>query len=350
MDGRPTGARAAFARARTRWPLTRARVRSAAPFASGIAAALIAVAAVPFAAHGQSSYPTKNIRIIVPSPTGGPSDLVARILGDKLSATLGKPIVVENRVGASQIVGTDVVAKATPDGYTLLQAAANLAINPITVPHLPYNTEKDLAPVSMTHLTPYVVIVSGQSQFKTLPELIKFIRANPGKITYGATGPGSPQQLATLLMSQLLGGLKDMTEVQYKGSSPAHPDVISNRITFMIDPLAAGAPHIKAGTLRGLAVSTPQRNPSFPDIPTISEAGVPGYDFSSWGGVLAPAGTPRPIIMKLNAEIGAALAQPDLQKRFIDMGLVAKHSTPEEFGKFVQGEIKRWRVVLAKKP
>jgi tripartite-type tricarboxylate transporter receptor subunit TctC len=315
-----------------------------------IAIGLFAIAVSSLAAQAQSAYPSKNIRMIVPSPTGGPSDLVARILGDKLSVSLGKPVIVDNRPGASQIVGTATVAKAAPDGYTLLQAAANMAINPITVPDLPYDTVKDFAPISMTHLTPYVFIVSAQSPVKSLPELLKFIRANPGKITYGITGPGSPQQLATLLLAQMAGGLTGMTEVAYKGSSPAHPDVISNRISFMIDPLAAAAPHVKSGALRGLAVSTPQRNPSFPEIPTAAEAGVPGYDFSSWGGVLAPAGTPRAIVQKLNAAIGTALSNPDLNKRFIEMGLVAKHSTPEEFGKFVQSEMSRWRVVLTKKP
>ncbi len=314
-----------------------------------IAVASLAIAVLPGPAQSQPVYPVKNIRVIVPSPTGGPSDLVARLLGDRLAIALGKPVIVDNRPGASQIVGTATVAKAAPDGYTLLQAAANMAINPITVPDLPYDTVKDFAPVSMTHLTPYVFLVSAQSPVKSLPELLKYIRGNPGKITYGITGPGSPQQLATLLLAQMAGGLSNMTEVAYKGSSPAHPDLMANRITFMIDPLAAAAPHVKAGSLRGLAVSTPQRNPSFPDMPTAAEAGVQGYDFSSWGGVLAPAGTPRAIVNKLNAEIGVALSNPDLSRRFIEMGLVPKHSTPEEFGKFVQSEMSRWRVVMAKK-
>ena len=313
--------------------------------------AVTVLALAPFAAYAQSGpYPNKNIRVIVPSPTGGPSDLVARILGDRLSQSFGRSIVVENRPGASQIVGSAVVAKAAPDGYTLLQAAANLAILPTTIPDLPFDVAKDFAPVSMTHLTPYVFIVSSQSSVKSVPELIKLIRANPGKISYGATGPGSPQQLATLLMAQTLGGMSGMTEVSYKGSSPAHPDVIANRISFMIDPLAAAAPHIKAGTLRALAVSTRERNPSFPDVPTASESGIAGYDFSSWGGMLAPAGTPRAIVQKLNAEVGAALSNPDLVKRFTDMGLVPRASTPEEFGKFVQSEVVRWRGVLTKKP
>jgi tripartite-type tricarboxylate transporter receptor subunit TctC len=313
------------------------------------ALACFAIAVSAMAAQGEAAYPVKNIRLIVPSPTGGPSDLVARILGDRLSVSLGKPVIVDNRPGASQIVGTAVVAKAAPDGYTLLQAAANMAINPILMSDLPFDTVRDFAPVSMTHLTPYVFLVSAQSPVKSLPELLKYVRANPGRITYGVTGPGSPQQLATLLLAQTAGGLRDMTEVQYKGSSPAHPDLIANRISFMIDPLAAAAPHVKAGSLRALAVSTPQRNPSFPDIPTAAESGVPGYDFSSWGGVLAPAGTPRAIVHRLNADIGAALTNPDLTKRFVDMGLVAKHSTPQEFGAFVQTEMSRWRAVLAKK-
>ena len=315
-----------------------------------IVAACLTIAVSPLAAHGQSAYPVKNIRMIVPSPTGGPSDLVARLLADKLSTSLGKPVIVDNRPGASQIVGTATVAKAAPDGYTFLQTAANMAINPLILSDLPYDTVKDFAPVSMTHLTPYVFLVSAQSPVKSLPELLKFAKSNPGKITYGTTGPGSPQLLATLLLAQMAGGMKDMTEVAYKGSSPAHPDLIANRISFMIDPLAAAAPHVKAGSMRALAVSTPQRNPSFPDVPTAAESGVAGYDFSSWGGVVAPAGTPRAIVQKLNAEIGAALSNADLNKRFIDMGLVAKHSTPEEFGKFVQSEMSRWRVVLAKKP
>src|SRR5258705_10817334 len=147
-------------------------------------------------------------------------------------------------------------------------------------------------------------------------------------------------------MSQLAGGLPGMTEVQYKGSTPAHPDLISNRITFMIDPLAASAPHIKSGNLRALAVSTPQRNPSFPNVPTAVEAGVPGYDFASWGGLFAPAGTPRDIITRLNAEVTKALGSDDLRKRFEDMGLVAKASSPEEFGKFLQSEMTRWKALL----
>jgi tripartite-type tricarboxylate transporter receptor subunit TctC len=295
-----------------------------------IAAAAVAIAIAPFAANSQA-YPTKSIRFIVPVTTGGPSDLVARLLGEKLSTSLGKPVIVDNRPGASNTVGAAMVAKADPDGYTLLQAAANMATIHILMTDLPF-------------------AVSSQSPVKSLPELLKYVKDNPGKITYGTTGEGSPQQLATLLFAQTAGGLGKMTEVPYKGSSAAHPDLIANRITFMIDPLAAAGPHIKGGFLRALAVTTAQRNPSFPDIPTAAEAGVAGYDFSSWGGIFAPARTPRPVINKLNTEIVAALGNPELSKRFGDMGLVAKSSTPEEFGKFLQSEITRWGAILAKKP
>ena len=163
------------------------------------------------------------------------------------------------------------------------------------------------------------------------------------------TGPGSPQLLATLLLAQQV-PLGEMTEIAYKGSSAAHPDLISNRITFMIDPLAASAPHIKSGSLRALAVTTPQRNPSFPNVPTAMESGAPAYDFASWGGMFAPAGTPREIVLKLNGELAKALNGADIKKRFDDMGLVAKPSSPEEFGAFLQAEMNRWKGILAKKP
>ncbi len=313
------------------------------------AASALAMALSPLAAQGQTAYPNKSIRLIVPVTTGGPSDIVARLLGERLAASLGKPVVIDNRPGASNTLGAALVAKAEPDGYTLLQAAANMATVQILMTDLPFDPVKDFTAVSLTHLTPYVLVVGGQSPVKTLPELLKFIKSNSGKITYGTTGLGSPQQLATLLFAQVAGGLANMTEVPYKGSSAAHPDLIANRISYMIDPLAAGAPHIRAGLLRALAVTTPQRNAAFPDLPTVAEAGVPGYDFASWGGVFTPAGTPRAVVQKLNTEIRAALANPDLSKRFGDMGLVTKSSSPEEFAKFLQAEIIRWGALLAKK-
>ncbi len=313
----------------------------------GLFASLLALCAG--LAPAQSAFPSKPVRIIVPVTTGGPSDLVARLLARELEGPLGKPVLIENRAGASQTVGANAVAKADPDGHTLLQAAANMAINPFLMSELPYDTVKDFAPVSLTHLTPYVFVVSAQSPVTSLAELFKFIRDNPGKISYGTTGPGSPQQLATLLLAQMV-PLGDMTEVAYKGSSAAHPDLIANRVTFMIDPLAASAPHIKSGNLRALAVTTPQRNAVYPTIPTAIESGVAGYDFASWGGLFAPAATPRAVVLQLNTEVRKALTGEVLKKRFDDMGLVAKPSTPEEFGAFLVSEMNRWKGLVKKAP
>lgn len=311
-------------------------------------ALLVSAALVATAARAQTAYPTKSIRFIVPVTTGGPSDIVARLLSDKLATSFGKPVVVDNRPGASNTVGAAIVAKADADGYTLLMAAANMATIQVLIKDLPFDPVKDFVAISMTHATPYVVAVSAQAPIKTLPELLKYVKSNSGKVTYGTTGPGSPQQLATLLLAQTVGGMGSMTEVAYKGSSAAHPDLISNRITFMIDPLAACAPHIRAGSLRALAVTTRERNASFPDLPTVVESGVAGYDFASWGGVFAPKGTPRAVVQKLNGAIVEAIASPDMRKRFSDIGLEPRTSTPEAFGKFLQEEIKRWGALLPK--
>jgi tripartite-type tricarboxylate transporter receptor subunit TctC len=313
-----------------------------------LVAATLACALAPTAACAQAAFPTKSIRFVVPVTTGGPSDIVARLLGEKLAQSLGRPVVVDNRPGASNTLGAAIVAKTEPDGYTLLMAAANMATIQVLMTDLPFDPVKDFTAISLTHLTPYVIAVSAQSPHRSVAELVRFVKGSAGKSTYGTTGQGSPQQLATLLLAQVTGGLGPVTEVSYKGSSAAHPDLIANRITFMIDPLAASGPHIRAGLLRGLAVTTRERNPSYPDLPTVGEAGVSGYDFASWGGVFAPAGTPRAVVQKLNTGIVAALAAPDLDKRLADIGLVAKSSSPEEFAQFLQAEIKRWGGLLKK--
>jgi len=295
--------------------------------------------------QGAATYPNKTVKLVVPVTTGGPSDLVARVLADKLSTSLKQPFIVENKAGASQVVGSDAVAKSLPDGYTLLQAAANMAINPVLMKNLPYDTLKDFTTVSMTHVTPYVIVVPMSSPIKSVPELLAHIRARGEAVSYGSTGQGSPQQLATLLLAQQQ-NLPRMTEIQYKGSSAAHPDLIAGRIDFMIDPLAASGPHIKGGTLRGIAVTTATRNPSYPALPTAIESGAAGYEFASWGGVFAPANLSPDLLAKLNAEVSKAVNSDDFKKRMEDMGLVAKSSTPEAFKTYLAGEMERWRKVI----
>ena len=292
--------------------------------------------------QAQVAYPSQTVKLVVPVTTGGPSDLVARILGKELQSLWSQSVVIENRPGASQVVGAAHVAKSAPDGYTLLQAAANMAINPFLMNDLPYDTVKDFQPITLTHLTPYVVVVSAQSPVQTLGDLIERIHRSPQPLTYGSTGPGSPQQLATLLLAQQL-KLPPMTEVPFKGSSAAHPDLIANRVDFMIDPLAASGPHIKSGLLRALAVTTRERNNALAHIPTAVEQGNSEFVFASWGGVFAPARTPAPVVRVLNQDIRKLLSSPELKKKFEDMGLVAQGSTPEEFGNFVVEEMNRWR-------
>ncbi len=296
-------------------------------------------------ANAQSVYPSQPVKLVVPVTTGGPSDLVARLLGKELQSLWSQSVVIENRPGASQVVGAAYVAKANPDGYTLLQAAANMAINPFLMNDLPYDTVKDFQPITLTHLTPYVVVVSAQSSVQSFADLIERIRKASTPLTYGSTGPGSPQQLATLLLAQQL-KLPAMTEVPFKGSSAAHPDLIANRVDFMIDPLAASGPHIKSGLLRALAVTTRERNGSFPQIPTALEQGANQYVFASWGGVFAPARLPASLVRTLNQDIRKILSNPEVMKKFDSMGLVAQGSTPEDFGTFVVDEMNRWRALI----
>lgn len=296
-------------------------------------------------ANAQSAYPSQPVKLVVPVTTGGPSDLVARILGKELQSLWSQSVVIENRPGASQVVGAAYVAKANPDGYTLLQAAANMAINPFLMNDLPYDTVKDFQPITLTHLTPYVVVVSAQSSVQSFADLIERIRKASTPLTYGSTGPGSPQQLATLLLAQQL-KLPAMTEVPFKGSSAAHPDLIANRVDFMIDPLVASGPHIKSGLLRALAVTTRERNGSFPQIPTALEQGANQYVFASWGGVFAPARLPASLVRTLNQDIRKILSNPEVMKKFDSMGLVAQGSTPEDFGTFVVDEMNRWRALI----
>jgi tripartite-type tricarboxylate transporter receptor subunit TctC len=307
-------------------------------------AAILLTTLLSVGAFGQA-YPSKPVTVIVPTAPGGPSDLVARVWAEKLGGQFGKTFVVDNRPGASQVIGTQAVAKAEADGYTVLQAASSMAINLVTMDGLPYDTLKDFAPVSLTHLTPLVVVVSAQSPFKTLKDLVEHAKAHPGKLSYGSTGDGSSQQLAMLLLAREA-KLEGLTEVRYKGSTQAHPDLMSNRLDVMIDPVAAVAPHIKSGSLRALAVTTAARLPKLAQVPTVAESGFPSYEVVSWGGVFVPAKTPKDVIAKLNSALVAALGSADTGKRFDEWGLVPKAGTADEFGVFMTAEVGKWRAVL----
>ena len=309
----------------------------------GCAILAFALALFGMAALAQD-FPSKPIRFIVPNPPGGASDITARVLGEKLSQRWGQAVVVENKPGAGAIIGTDFVAKAPPDGYTILLVPSSHAFNVSLYKKLPYDSVKDFAAVTQTANTPLVLAVNPSVPAKSVKELIAYAKANPGKLTYASSGSGTSLHLAAELFKSMAG--VDIVHVPYKGSTAAHPDVMSGQVSMIFDTIPAVLPHIKSGKLRPLAVTGTKRSPLLPDLPTIAEAGLPGYAASSWGGVLAPAGTPKATIDKLNADLVAVLKMPDVQERLTGVGLEPVGSTPAEFEAFIKAEIAKWSKII----
>ena len=295
----------------------------------------------PLSAMAQQ-YPSKPVRLIVPVTPGGPSDLVGRIWADQVGKALGQPFVVENKPGASHVLGPDAVAKSAADGYTLLQAASNMAINPAVFEKLPFDTIKDFAPVGFTHSTPLVVVVAASLPVHNFSEFLEYLKRQGAGVSFGTTGQGSPQQLATTLMLKQA-AIKGPVEIAYKGSSQAHPDLLSGRVTFLIDPLAAVQAHIASGALRALAVSTAHRLAALPSVPTVAESGLDGYEVVSWGAVFAPAATPAPVIASLNQAIGRYIGSEEARAKLGQMGLIPRTGTPGEVAAYLSAEIAKWR-------
>jgi tripartite-type tricarboxylate transporter receptor subunit TctC len=316
-------------------------------FARFVVAALVAAVAVvqsvPVAAQGATAFPTKSITIIIPASPGGAIDLVARLTGQKVGDVLGKPVVVENKAGATGVIGTEAMARSTPDGHTLALVASSHAINPSMFKKLPYDTVKSFEPVLLTHVVPLMLVVNPQVPAKNVRELIAYAKANPGKLTFASSGPGGAPHMSGELFKSMAG--IEMTHIPYKGSTAAHPDLLSGQVTVMFDTVAAIMPHVKSGAVRALAVTTAKRSSIAPDVPTIAESGLPGYDTSTWGGLLAPAGTPKDVVAKLNAEFAKALAAPDVQKRLADAGIEPGGGSPAQFAQFIQAEMVKWQKV-----
>ncbi len=326
------------------------RRRTLAAAASATAcAALLAVAGLPAAiaqtapAPAPAAYPTKQITIVVPASPGGAIDLAARLIGQKLSEAWGQPVVVDNRAGATGIIGTDLVAKSPPDGHMLALVASSHAINPSMVKKLPFDTVKGFEPVALTHVVPLVLIVSPELPVKSVAELIAYGKANPGKLSFASSGNGGAPHFSGELFKSMTG--LDLTHVPYKGSTLAHPDLISGRTSLMFDTVAAANVQIKAGRLRALAVTTARRSSVLPDVPTMQEAGIAGYETSTWGGLLAPAGTPAATVARLNAEVARILAMPDVRKTFQDNGIEPGGGSPRQFGDFIATEMVKWAKV-----
>ncbi|HSU22483.1 tripartite tricarboxylate transporter substrate binding protein [Comamonadaceae bacterium OTU4NAUVB1] len=326
------------------------RRRTLAAAASATAcAALLAVAGLPAAiaqtapAPAPAAYPTKQITIVVPASPGGAIDLAARLIGQKLSEAWGQPVVVDNRAGATGIIGTDLVAKSPPDGHMLVLVASSHAINPSMVKKLPFDTVKGFEPVALTHVVPLVLIVSPELPVKSVAELVAYGKANPGKLSFASSGNGGAPHFSGELFKSMTG--LDLTHVPYKGSTLAHPDLISGRTSLMFDTVAAANVQIKAGRLRALAVTTARRSSVLPDVPTMQEAGIAGYETSTWGGLLAPAGTPAATVARLNAEVARILAMPDVRKTFQDNGIEPGGGSPRQFGDFIATEMVKWAKV-----
>lgn len=292
-------------------------------------------------AHAQSpAYPNKPIRVVVPFAPGGNTDAVARLISAKLAEQLGQPVVVENKPGANSMIGADFVSKSPPDGYTLLVVTPSHAINPLVALKLPYDTLRDFVPISLISRTPFVVGVSNEIPARNLQELIAYAKANPDKLSYATSGPGTGAHLTTELFKMTAG--IQMLHVAYKGTGPALPDLISGRTSLIFDVEQVLMPQIKGGKLRGFAITSANRSPTAQEIPTMQEAGLPGFVTASWLGMLGPRDLPPALATRISAEVKRALNSPDVREKMIGYGAEVVGSTPEEFDAFIRSEMTKW--------
>jgi tripartite-type tricarboxylate transporter receptor subunit TctC len=311
-----------------------------------LTAALCGVWLLALSVHvsGQS-YPSKPIRWIVTYPPGGPTDFVARAIGAKLTEAWGQQVVIDNRAGAGGMIGTELAAKSLPDGYTLLfGTSAGLTINPALMSKLPYDPVRDFAPVSLMVINPQILVVNNGIPVNSVKELIAYARARPGQLNYASVGRGSPNHLGMELLKALAG--IDMVHVPYKGTGPAVTDLLSGQVQLMFNSMPSVLPLVKSGKLKGLAVGSTQRSPAAPDVPTVAEAGVPGFENVTWYGMFAPAKTPGDIVTKLNTQVVKILTDPEMAQRMASQGAEPRGTTPEELAKFMRVESERWKKVI----
>jgi tripartite-type tricarboxylate transporter receptor subunit TctC len=301
------------------------------------------LAALPMLASAQA-YPTHAIRVIVPAPPGGAIDTIARVVGDKLAASMGQPVVIDNRPGASNNLGTEVLAKAAPDGYTIGIVGGSHNINKFLFKNLGWDPEKSFEPIVYTHVVPLVFAIYPKIPARTLPEFVAWMKANPEQAKVATSGRGSAQEMAAEMFRMATG--VDMLLVPYKGSSAAQPDLLGGRTALYIDTISAIQTQVKAGNARAVAVSTRKRAATLPDVPTAEEQGLKGYDANTNGGFLAPAGTPKAIVDKLNAEINAALKLPDVRAKLEAAGIEIQGGTPQEYAALIQSDLAKWSKVV----
>jgi len=304
-----------------------------------LAAALLAT---PLALHAQA-WPNKQIRIIVPFTPGGFNDTLGRILAQELPRTLGQPVIVENKPGGGTVIGTEMAAKSPPDGYTLFVAALPFAVIQ-SLYKTPFDVTRDFAPITLAGVSDNMLVAHPAFPVNSVQDLIKLAKAKPGSINYGSSGAGTSVHLSMELFKSMTG--TNMTHIAYKGSAPVVTDLIGGQVDVMFDNIPNVIQHVRAGRMKALAVSGAKRAASAPDVPTVIESGVPGYDVSVWFGVLAPAGTPRDIVMRLNSDIVKIIATPDVTDKFVKQGVEPRTGTPEQFGDLIKSEVPRWAKVI----
>ena len=290
-------------------------------------------------------YPSKPIRIVAPFPPGGPVDILSRTIGSKLAQSLGQPVVVDNRAGAGGNIGSDVVAKSAPDGYTLLMGFVGThAINPSLYSKMPYDNVKDFEPVSLVAVVSIVLVVNPSVPATSVSELIALARTKPGELTFGSPGHGTPQHLAGELFNSIAG--VKMLHVPYKGAVPALTDLLGGQLSMIFSSMPPALPHVKSGKLRALGVTSTTRSPAMPELPTIAESGLKGYVVNNWYGILAPRGTPKEVVAKLNSEIVKILKMPDVKESLSVQGAEPFTSTPEQFAVYLREETDKWAKIV----
>src|SRR3954463_666313 len=307
----------------------------------GCLTVLLAFASMAYA----QPYPIKPVRLVITYPPGGNTDLVGRALAQKMGESMGHQVVVDNRGGAGGVLGSMITAQAAPDGYTImLGTSAGMVINPLLSKKLTYDPVKDFAPVSMVVIVPQVLVTNPQLPAKNVRELIALAKAKPGSLNAGSSGVGTPNHFGTELLKWLAG--VDIVHVPYKGGAPALTDLLGGQIQMAFSSVPGVLPHIKAGRLIALGVGSAKRSPALPNIPTIAEAGVPGYEYTTWYGIFAPAKTPRPLITRLNAEIVKAVESPDIKDRFIALGGDPDPGTPDQLRAYMANESAKWAKII----
>lgn len=310
-------------------------------------AALIAALTLACASHAQdaSSYPTRPIRLVVPFAPGGTADTIGRIVADRLIVQLGRPVVIDTRAGANSVVGSEIVAHSNPDGHTLIIVAAGFAVNPSLRKQLPYDTLRDFAPIGLVGTGPYLLVIHSSIPATTVSEFIAWGKARPpGEVSYASTGFGSPPHLAMELLKTMTG--VNFTHVPYKGGGAILPDLLSGRVPLHFSSVSTGAPHVRAGRLRAIAMTTPKRSPAMPEVPTFDESGLKGYDVSGWYGLLAAGKTPPALVNRINQEVQQVLVDGESLRRLALAGIEPAPGTPAQFATLIKAEIPKWAKVL----